>query len=557
MKLQAMLMLATSVILGLGGCDSNDLEESKVPSKGNVNGLVVIPRTAENNVSIPEACGSLPIPGGYVPLEDANVSFVDINGSSVQSQLTDMCGRFYSNVQTDDLTTVRIVKQGFHTMLSDVTSFDNGGLGWGIVSTADTNNSFAVRINADGQSMTYLSKSGNFKYSVIDTKSSHAVLGIPQSQVSLYNDVDEEAISAYVFNDLDADLVLCLDASGSMDINLTDANGTSIGTGFDVTYDASKTFIDELSGNAQLGITIFDDKINFIDRSFINALNLDGSFDYALDGFERDKKKSKFVIDIYHPYSHVYDENSSLVPEYDYMTENEYLWNGATAYIDAASTAVTKLDKRSAEKKIVVLMTDGMDNSSSKTVKEVVDEAVGADVTFYTISMGSDTDDDLKALATGTNGVYIQADGSDISEKFSDVLSEIQYFYEVGTTIEVNTTAFYRVDINVSGEIVSGLVEYNSTVEPEPDSNETTEEQPGAQLYIKCKPCHGSNADLSPYGVTRIINQMDSATLKNYLTEYKAGSRDSHGYGALMTEQLLNYDSEDIDLLSEYIPTLQ
>ncbi len=554
MKIRTILISAAA-ILAMAGCDTNEATSS-VPAKGNVNGVVVVPKAADANTSGIRQCADLPIPGGYLPLADANVTYVDENGTEVSSTVTDRCGRFYSNVETAGLTLVKIRKNGYHTMLSDISSFDNGGKGWGIVSTADINNSFAVRVNAEGESLSYQRASGLFKYSVIDTKTGRAVLGIPRDAVKIYVDKNETNVTSYIFNDLDADLVLTLDASGSMESEWTDANGTSIGTGFDVTYHVSKTFIDELSGNSQLGITIFDDKIDFIDRSFINSLNLDGDVPYASDGFERNKVNSKFVIDIYHPHSHVYDvNNTTLIPEYPYTTKQEYRWGGLTAYIDAASKAVEKLNKRPSQRKLSILMTDGGDNSSSKTISDVIREARAAKVTFYTISIGPYTDTKLQSLAESTGGLYIKADGSDLGEKFADILSEIQYFYEVGTDLDKNTTAFIRVDIELDGETVSGLVDYNgSAVNPQPTPPEN---ENAVQLYTKCMPCHGMDGGTSAYGVTAAINTLENDTIRHVLTAYRNGLLDQYGYGDVMHAQVANYSDTQIEMLSQYIPTLK
>ena len=551
MKLKTLCVYSAAALVLLSGCDTGDGTGGNAPAKGNVNGLVVVPKVAETNATI--SCGQVPIPGGYLPLAGAEVDFLDANGSVALTQTTDSCGRFYGNVDTQGLTMVEVNKAGYHTMLSDISAFNNGGDGWGIVSTADLNNSFAVRVNSDGNSVTYDAKTGNFKYSVMDTKSQRAVLGIPQSQVTVYKDKTRQDMTAYLFNNLDADLVLTLDASGSMDYGTYGDNNQS---GFDLVYDVSKSFIDELSGNAKLGINIFDDKIDFINQSFVDSLNLDGKFIYAQDGFERDKTHSKFIIDIYHPHSHVYDANSTLVPEYPYMTAEEYKWGGATAYIDAASKAVAKLDSRGANEKIAVLMTDGGDNSSQKTIKDVINEALQSDVIFYTISMGEYTDPRLKALAEVTGGSYIRANGEDISDKFAEVLSDVQYYYEVGTAIEENTTAYYRVDVKLDGETVSGLIDFNSTVTV-PDINDTNQtRETGAQLYTKCMPCHGVYGEVSAYGVSAVINEMDTATLYAALSKYKAGTLDLYGYGDIMNAQVSTMSDEELMTLSEYIPML-
>jgi cytochrome c553 len=134
------------------------------------------------------------------------------------------------------------------------------------------------------------------------------------------------------------------------------------------------------------------------------------------------------------------------------------------------------------------------------------------------------------------------------------VLSEIQYFYEVGTPIEENTTAYYRVDVRLDGETVSGLVEYNSTVEPQPLPPIVVTE--AAQLYTKCMPCHGVYGEQSAYGVTVAINTMDATTLKTALSAYKAGSKNVYGYGDVMHAQVDTMSDDQLTLLSQYIPTL-
>ena len=553
MKIGAYVVSAAAAgILVFSGCGAGESIEN-LPAKGNVAGVVVAPRAKDDNRSVGQRCANLPIPSGYFPLKDVNVSYLDENGTIVTSVTTDACGRFYGSFETAGLKEVRIVKKGYHTMYSDFSAFDNGGNGWGIVSTADINNSFAVRVNVEGESLAYEPRNGNFKYSVIDTKTGRAVLGIARSQVRLYKNMDEANVTDYRFNDLDADLVLTLDASGSMTSEVMEQNGSSLGTRYDLTYHAAKSFIDELSGNAQLGINIFDDKIDFIDQGFIDSLNLDGPFKYAADGFERNKKNSKFIIDIYHPNSHVYDANSTLVPEYPYMTKEEYKWGGATAYIDAASTAVEKLATRSAERRIAVLMTDGLDNSSGKTIPQVITEANKAAVTFYTITIGAYTDTDLEHLAKATGGIYMKAVGSDIGERFADVLSEIQYFYEIGTPIEENTTAIYRVDVNLDGETVSGVIDFNATKPTPPPSVD----QDAARLYKKCMPCHGVYGEKRAYGVAQVIRDMNATDIRTALEAYKAGTLNLYGMGDLMHEQIVTYTSEEIDTVSKYIPTIE
>lgn len=61
--------------------------------------------------------------------------------------------------------------------------------------------------------------------------------------------------------------------------------------------------------------------------------------------------------------------------------------SGGTAYLDAASEAV-KMLKSIAGRKAVLLMTDGVDMASRKTLLEVIAEAQSAEVPIYTLGVG-------------------------------------------------------------------------------------------------------------------------------------------------------------------------
>jgi VWFA-related protein len=70
-------------------------------------------------------------------------------------------------------------------------------------------------------------------------------------------------------------------------------------------------------------------------------------------------------------------------------TINQTQPRGGTAYLDAASVAVATLrTTRRGRDRAVVLMTDGIDLNSKKTIKEVIDEAKMNGTRIYTIGIG-------------------------------------------------------------------------------------------------------------------------------------------------------------------------
>ncbi|MHC3994875.1 c-type cytochrome [Thiomicrolovo sp. ZZH C-3] len=79
----------------------------------------------------------------------------------------------------------------------------------------------------------------------------------------------------------------------------------------------------------------------------------------------------------------------------------------------------------------------------------------------------------------------------------------------------------------------------------------------GAALYKKCAACHGANGEKKALGKSEIIKGWDAAKTAAALTEYKAGTRNIHGMGALMKGQVAPYSEADIKAVSAYIAGLK
>jgi len=205
-----------------------------------------------------------------------------------------------------------------------------------------------------------------------------------------------------------------------------------------------------------------------------------------------------------------------------------------------------------------VLMTDGADTASTRTsFTDAINLAKRNNIVFYTIAMGPDLNSsELHDLAEQTGGLFFAADGADIGEKFKDVLSNIQYFYEISTTFEENTTANYRVDVLLDGETISGFAEHNSTIIPPDVPIDPENPNNGPSLYTKCIACHGTDGQTSAYNVTLRISSLTAAAIEERLLGYKSGALNLYGYGELMHDQISTYSDEQITTVSEYIATL-
>jgi VWFA-related protein len=78
---------------------------------------------------------------------------------------------------------------------------------------------------------------------------------------------------------------------------------------------------------------------------------------------------------------------------------------GGTAVYDAVAAAVSELRKVPSQyRRVVVLLTDGEDNSSKLTLRQAVRRALDSNVTVYTIAYGWFEEEPLRLLAEGTRG---------------------------------------------------------------------------------------------------------------------------------------------------------
>ena len=111
---------------------------------------------------------------------------------------------------------------------------------------------------------------------------------------------------------------------------------------------------------------------------------------------------------------------------------------GRTAVFDAVRAACTKLwsvPDAGLTSRILIVLSDGEDNSSKSTLQEAIDAAQLAQVTVYTIStnrksLGGSGDHVLKELASQTGGrVFWPTDAKNMEQAFSQVENDMRHRY--------------------------------------------------------------------------------------------------------------------------------
>jgi cytochrome c553 len=72
-------------------------------------------------------------------------------------------------------------------------------------------------------------------------------------------------------------------------------------------------------------------------------------------------------------------------------------------------------------------------------------------------------------------------------------------------------------------------------------------------LFDKCGTCHGKKGERHSLNLTKPIAGMKSDDLIKILTEYKAGKRNSYGFGKMMNGQTSKLSDDDIKEVATYI----
>ncbi len=137
-----------------------------------------------------------------------------------------------------------------------------------------------------------------------------------------------------------------------------------------------------------------------------------------------------------------------------------------TAIYDAIATAVSLLEQRQG-KRVIILLTDGVDNSSSFTLKQAVNLAWGRGIPVHVIGLGFYPDqqdpgrvdkDTLQSIADGTSGkAYFTAKSEELSEIFDRIIKSIYSVscvarYTAPDTCEDGSARVVAVQATVRGQ---------------------------------------------------------------------------------------------------------
>jgi len=145
---------------------------------------------------------------------------------------------------------------------------------------------------------------------------------------------------------------------------------------------------------------------------------------------------------------------------------NRYPAGGKTAFYDAVIAGLDHLDEATLQKHVLVVLSDGEDNASSHSEKDMLDRARRSDAIIYTVSSkdtgtGQPGDDGaLKRLAEATGGLaYFPKSENGVVEAFNEIAANIRRGYSIGyvPTNTVRDGSFRNVKVMVRRKGVNHL----------------------------------------------------------------------------------------------------
>ena len=131
---------------------------------------------------------------------------------------------------------------------------------------------------------------------------------------------------------------------------------------------------------------------------------------------------------------------------------------GKTALHDAVIDALDRVEHAKHQKHVIIVLSDGEDNASRSTQKEMYDRAVQSNVMIYTVATddgtrgGNANPDVLRKLAKIGGGLaYVPRVDADVVHAFTEIARNVRRGYSIGYTPS-NTSrdgAFRRVKVTV------------------------------------------------------------------------------------------------------------
>jgi Ca-activated chloride channel family protein len=224
-------------------------------------------------------------------------------------------------------------------------------------------------------------------HATVRDRSGRFVSGLRQEDFAVYEDGVRQSIRLFRNEDIPVTVGLVVDKSGSMRPKLGEVIA------------AARAFVRASNPDDEMFVVNFNEKV-------ILGLPAAVPFTGSADALER-------AISVAPP-------------------------TGQTALYDAIGEALARLQKGSRDKKVLIVISDGGDNASGRTLAEVLKTAQLSDAIVYTIGIFDQGDPDrnprvLRSLARTTGGeAFFPAHRNELVEICEGIARDIRHQYTVG-----------------------------------------------------------------------------------------------------------------------------
>lgn len=142
-------------------------------------------------------------------------------------------------------------------------------------------------------------------------------------------------------------------------------------------------------------------------------------------------------------------------------------YGGSTALYDAINTGLKSVED-SRNRKVVIAISDGLDNSSNKTLNNVLQKAVDEKTAVFTVGFGSAIDEPrMEYIAQRTGGKFYHIYRTDeFAKVFQDIYKRINTYYEI--VYSPINKGKHELEITLCkkrGNLIASAVYYNDNVE--------------------------------------------------------------------------------------------
>jgi len=454
------------VLVGCGGSGSGGENGSSDTAAGQLLVPLEVTTASANPLSrIRNTNGSCEnIPAGYSALASTNVDFLDADGQVLGSTTTDSCGAFTAPVSQETVA-IKATNPNYRDLTADVSIFTvpDGGVASTIPAAADYQIA-SMQFTGDTDD--------SVAFTITDTETNTAVIGIPVDAFSATinaNPVTLTNIQTAAQSSDPASVSLVLDSSGSMTALVYDENSDRLVDANDNAYNryrltalAAHTYLDNMPSVDEASITIFSSDVFLMnDATIANELNLvDASseavnYTYSEDGFTSNPSDLRLVVDAYNRDSELYAFSGAIDlrhPDTPDVTHSDfYPFSGVTSLYDAIEESLINIEARDAERKIIIAMSDGGDNSSSINQEQVVESAVAKSIPVHTIAFGGADISAMESIALGTNASFYEIQDADLASIFQTIQTGIIFQYLAGYGQSVNPNDELNLTLNING----------------------------------------------------------------------------------------------------------